>query len=113
MARRDRLHSWLLAAALVIALIIVSIAALAHSPGPDYSWVYPSECCGNRDEEDCTPIDSRAVKISSEGYIVRAGGKDFLVRFEATRVSPDGRYHICIAPKSKLFRCFFAPRLTG
>jgi len=93
--------------------IAVLIAQPAWPHEAPTGWMYPMECCSNR---DCSEIPSDRVKEGPEGYRVTLlpGDHDFvkapvshLIPYAITKPSPDGLYHICLLPSGG-FICFFA-----
>lgn len=88
--------------------VLIADSALAHS------W-YPLDCCSGK---DCAWISDRLVEITPGGYRVtlRPGDHPMVkapvthfVEYRKARPSPDGAYHICLAPGGATFLCLFAP----
>jgi hypothetical protein len=100
--------------------LALCLAAAPWGGGPvhAHSW-YPYDCCSDR---DCWPmgldIDAKEPdpRIVPGGYLTHDG---HFVPERATRVSKDGRFHICrsggmltgsvIAPSQRPF-CLFVPK---
>lgn len=75
-----------------------------------HSW-YPAACCG---ELDCAPILPSEVHRVAGGWRILINGE--FIPASATRPSPDGQFHRCVAefwdPESAT-RCLFTPRNDG
>jgi hypothetical protein len=86
------------------ALIIAALlGGFLLGPVHAHDW-YPFECCSDR---DCAPLDTAEVDEKPEGFTIKSTG-EFIDRSKA-RFAPDGQFHICRYPASKLIICFFQP----
>lgn len=81
-------------------------------------WDYPFECCSGA---DCAQLDPRAVTANPSGFIVTVApgqhpvwAKDrrkslvLEIPYLKARLSPDGKWHLCINDAGDLL-CFFSP----
>lgn len=80
-----RKRPYAVAAALAILLLSIAFAS-AHS---FYDW----ECCSDR---DCGAVAEGAVTEESGGYRVTATGQFIDRDSPKVRMSPDGRWHLCV-----------------
>jgi hypothetical protein len=83
-------------------LCVFAVKASAHQAAS--GWTYPFECCSN---QDCAEYPGENVQILSTGFLLKPTG-EFIDRSNS-RVSPDGRYHLCRLPSGGRILCFFYP----
>ncbi len=97
------------------------IAAFAALAGPAMAhqaptgWEYPLRCCSN---QDCRDVADNMVSITPSGLVmtlpggyhamVPEGGR-FLIDQSKIQPSPDGLWHVCIAPGTRKILCVFGP----
>ena len=97
--RRALLHS-------LLGTLFISTAAVAHLAAT--GWLYPPECCGDR---DCHAVRAADVVETFEGYVVKETGETIAYGDDRVRQSPDGDFHLCI-PRSEVSpsaECLFVP----
>lgn len=89
-------------------LVGVSFAATADAHSAPSGWVYPYQCCSDR---DCQPVHGAAVVEGPEGYVVEQTGEVIGYSDPRLKISPDDEYHLCMRPGSIRFRaiCLFVP----
>lgn len=100
---------------LLLAIGAGSEAVRAHQAMS--GWTYPLSCCA---DNDCAQIDPSAVRETSGGYVVtiapgshpmwradRSAPLIIRVLYRDAKVSPDGRWHICLNGAGDLL-CFFS-----
>lgn len=88
----------------VVLLILLVAVALTQAFGheAETGWTYPPECCGNN---DCEMIhDASRIRAVDNGFLIDG---HYYIAQRDTRVSPDGRWHVCIF-NGKLY-CVFRP----
>lgn len=104
------------------AACIAIVAACLATPAPAHQamsgWSYPASCCSDR---DCAEIPADVVREHvRDGFVVtvapgahpmwpitKPGPLTVAVPYLDVRVSPDGRFHLCIDATGKVL-CFFA-----
>src|SRR5688572_30209784 len=102
--------AWLAAVAAIVALsLLVFLNAIARAHGTA-EWIQRGEyknslgelCCGER---DCFEMFDADVKITPQGYVIRATGETS--PFHEATPSPTGTYWRCYWGGKR--KCFFAP----
>lgn len=99
--------------ALIAALAALAMPAMAHESPT--GWKYPALCCSNR---DCRDVADEMVSVTPSGLVmtlpagyhnmVPEGGR-FLIDQSKIQPSPDGLWHVCIAPSTQKILCVFGP----
>jgi hypothetical protein len=79
--------------ALALAVLRPITSADAHA-APS-GWIYPFECCGDR---DCRPVHDPEIRESPHGYVIGHTGEIVGYGDRRLRNSPDGEYHLCEIP---------------
>ncbi len=80
-------------------------------------WTYPLACCA---DNDCAQVAPETVKETAQGYVVtiapgthpmwradRPAPLVVRIPYRDAKVSPDGRWHICLNGAGDLL-CFFS-----
>jgi hypothetical protein len=105
-------------ASIAAALVLTAGATQTRSHEAASGWDYPFECCSSA---DCAQVDPRAVTERPSGFVVTVEpgqhpiwAKDrrkplvLDIPYLKARLSPDGKWHLCINDAGELL-CFFAP----
>lgn len=95
--RRMLLRALIVGSALIILLVIVSIAR-AHD------W-YDPECCSGK---DCAPMVPLSVIATDGGWQIKATGEVIPFGDKRERRSMDDQFHRCPYPGGKT-RCLYVP----
>lgn len=98
----------------LIAVFISAIAPALGLPGTagahlaPSGWVYPVQCCSNR---DCEPVHDARIIEGPQGYVVQDSGEIIGYRDERVKKSPDDEFHLCRAKSQVSSRaiCLFVP----
>lgn len=86
----------------LVGMLLVLLFGVSIAPAHDW---YPRECCSG---QDCSEIDPARVREVLGGYWIDQ--PTFFVLRQYARPSPDGKYHLCLNPRTaQRLRCFFAP----
>ena len=96
--RKFKWHRWIYAG--LIALLVYGLFfhdAMSHD-------FYTLECCNDR---DCSPLPDGAVQITPDGYVWK--GEIFPYGDRRIKYSPDGKYHGCEMPNTKVKLCLYVP----
>ena len=107
-----------LPAAMSVAIMLSVAASGPRAHQAASGWDYPFECCSGA---DCAQIGADAVQESQPGFVVTImpGGHPMWpserreplvlsIPYQKARLSPDGRWHLCINDAGELL-CFFSP----
>jgi hypothetical protein len=105
-------------ASIAAALALTAVPTQTWPHETASGWEYPFECCSGA---DCAELDPGAVRASPSGFIVtvmpgqhpiwardRRQRLVLEVPYRKARLSPDGKWHLCINDAGDLL-CFFAP----
>lgn len=101
--------------AIVWLLALAALSAAAHQSVT--GWQYPEACCSN---QDCAMVPMKSVTANTYGFYLKLlpgqhpmapDGGEWHIQRSAAKPSPDGEYHACIGPKSRVLFCFFAPQM--
>ncbi|HEV7257796.1 MAG TPA: hypothetical protein VGN82_08440 [Bosea sp. (in: a-proteobacteria)] len=105
-------------ASIALALVLTAEATETCPHEAPSGWDYPFECCSGA---DCAQLDPKAVKANASGFIVtvvpgqhpiwsrdRRHPLVLEIAYRKARLSPDGKWHLCINDAGDLL-CFFAP----
>jgi hypothetical protein len=109
------MDNWLLRLRYVFPSAAILSSMLALSPAYAHvapsGWVYPYECCSNR---DCQPTHGGEITEGPSGYVINETGEIVGYRDPRIKNSPDGEFHLC-APRAgsaaKAICLFVPPRL--
>jgi hypothetical protein len=106
--RRIRLLMSCCQGALAGAAILSASIDLAYAHAAPSGWLYPNQCCSNR---DCRPLHDADVREGPNGYVIGPTGE--IVGYKDPRVknSPDGEFHLCARPGKSPGKaiCLFVP----
>lgn len=88
--------------------IIAAHATPVDAHAAPSGWLYPLECCSNR---DCQPVHNPEVSEGPKGYVIGKTGEIVGYQDPRVRSSPDGEFHLCEIPGQKNARaiCLFVP----
>ncbi|WEX11898.1 hypothetical protein [Chelativorans sp. AA-79] len=94
------------AAGLLISILILPSAGLAHDAKS--GWTYPYACCSNN---DCREVPASVISERPEGYVINTTGEVVAYSDRRVRQSPDGVYHWCSVAGADTTRtiCLFVP----
>jgi len=93
-------------AALACVAVVFFVASDAHAHQAPSGWSYPGECCSTT---DCNELPRSAVhegpsfitiRVTPDQHDMVREPQMWKVRYGDSRIrpSPDGEYHVCIAP---------------
>lgn len=108
-----------LSAALIAAVLLIWSVQKARAHSAPTGWEYPTSCCWGPAAGrtgDCDEIPDESVVEGPNGFELSLAPGDhpkvrtplsLAVPYGKERLSPDGKYHLCLAPDMSA-RCFFS-----
>ncbi|MEJ8571270.1 hypothetical protein [Microbaculum marinum] len=82
--------------AFIALLAIAGMVAIATRPARAHDaplgWAYEADCCSTR---DCRLVADDAIRMTADGWLVRATGEVIPYGSHKERRSPDSQFHRC------------------